>query len=72
MTYLRDLTEQKVDPMDVRPRTAKRAGGMEVGVSCRTYRPAAAVTVYRPEVTKRKESSCSFLPPLVVNSRRRP
>jgi hypothetical protein len=43
--------------MLVIPSTAKRAGGIVVGVSSLTYLPAAAVTVYNKEVTKRNESS---------------
>ena len=62
----------KVDAILVNPKIANRAGGMVVGVSPLTYRPAAAVTVYRPEVTNRKLSSWSFRPPLVVYSNSNP
>jgi hypothetical protein len=68
MTYRSDLTEHHVLPMLVNPRTANRAGGMVVGVSSRTYLPAAAVKVYSPDVTNKKLSSWSFRPPDVVYS----
>lgn len=59
-------------PILVKPRIANRAGGIVDGVSSRTYRPAAAVNVYNPDVTNRNDNSCNLRPPLVVYSRSNP
>jgi len=45
---------------------------MVLGFSALAYLPTLAVTVYSKDVTKRKLSSCSLLPPDVAYSRRRP
>jgi hypothetical protein len=72
MTYRSALTLKEVLPMLVSPRTANHAGGMVLGFLAREYLPTKAMTMYRRDVTKRKLSSCSLLPPQVAYSSNRP